>query len=68
MIPNMDMVLKLGLMDPILKDNIKREWSLDKESINGLIIQNIKENGKITKLTESVIICGKMEGSILVNG
>jgi hypothetical protein len=39
----------LGLMDLILKDNIKKEKRVDKENIFGAIIQNIKVNGKKIK-------------------
>ena len=58
MICNMDLEKKICLMNQNMKETIAKVKKKDKEFINGAIIRNIQDNGKITKLMDMEFIHG----------
>lgn len=65
---NREKVWRHGLKVLPIKDNIKKDRSMDMDTMFGLTAQTIRESGVRTKSTDWVLTFGKMVASTSANG
>lgn len=65
---NMDLVLKDGQTEHLMKDNMPKEKNMEEENLLGLIIALILVNSLIIIFTVEEYMNGQMEESTLVSG
>jgi len=64
---NMDMVILIGLMGQVMKENFRTMIFMEKVFIHGVMVENMMEIGKIIKWIEVVYLVGLMVDHIKEN-